>query len=41
MKRLKLRAPVQERVTGNAELDSRRMGDVHPALVEIEQDDGG
>ncbi len=41
MKRLKLRAPVQERVTGNAELHSRRMGDVHPALVEIEQDDGG
>jgi hypothetical protein len=41
MKRLKLRAAVHERVTGNAELHSRRMGDVHPTLVEIEQDDGG
>ena len=32
---------MQARVTGNAEKHGRGMGDVHPALVEIEQDDGG
>jgi hypothetical protein len=41
MKRFKLRAAVQARVTGNAEKNRRGMGDVHPALIEIEQDDGG
>ena len=41
MKRLKLRAAVLERVTGNAGLHERATGEVHPALVEIEQDDGG
>jgi hypothetical protein len=40
MKRLKLRAAVQARVTGNSEKHGG-MGEVRPALVEIEQDDGG
>ncbi len=42
MKRLKLRAAVQHRVTGNAEHQGRGPGEVPaPALAEIEQDDGG
>ena len=42
MKRTKLRAAVQHRVIGNANHRVRQTDEIHtPAVVEIEQDDGG